>query len=228
MLKPVSAGHAHVGEYGVCRSFPEQLERFPAVRGLQNLEPLHGQFVLENVAKIHLIIDNQNCGHWNLAFPIHLKAVLFSLIRIRMGGQLHDFSARMRSAFSEATIGVGMRNLDGMAMWGNKQLEKLHGSARFDDGPVDLLVSYDPEARAILRARMNAERRGMVTPYSLPHVNKPYGDVQCLRCYPCLVLPKEGNAPVFVPTYVSDMDRDSDANYFEYCAGPLRCLDEKI
>ncbi len=149
---------------------------------------------------------------------------LLHLNFIRLPGSEIDFINCYKQEFKTAEMAVELRNLDGAALWANSRTHDIHGTIDFNSGPVDLLSSYSKEARGILKTQLNAERRGHVCAYTIFHCSSNNGDQLYLRCHPTLVLTKTGNTPLFTSVYLSEIDRESEEDYYNYVGHLFNCI----
>ncbi len=118
-----------------------------------------------------------------------------------------------KETFEHQEIAVGIRDLEGVIIYGNMaaaSLQKRDFSSR-----CDLLKHLTPEAAEVLKAQLQSEKNFMVQPY----INSNYldGKLTYFRFHPCLVLPQKGKTPVFVVTYITLAEKESEKNYYTFC-----------
>lgn len=151
-----------------------------------------------------------------ITFKITVKDLL-SLSRIRLLEGDLDFIENFMNASKNAKIALGIRNQSGTAIYGNKSLEKIHGSYDFSHGPIDLLSAYSTEVKGLLKNQMMTEKNGYAFPYTIAHLNVARKETIFLRCYPTLILPYKGSSPVYTSVYISEIIDDCTLNYYDYC-----------
>lgn len=150
---------------------------------------------------------------------------LLTLSHLRILESDTKFIACFKKEFQSASICVSLRNLDGVALWVNERTRKLLGAQRIEnDEPFEIAELFTEESRGILRMQLNAERRGIVNPYSIFYVNPTTRERYYLRCYPTLILPRTGRAAIFSSVFVTEIDRECEENYYEYCRALFNCV----
>jgi len=124
--------------------------------------------------------------------------------------------------FEDAPIGVGIRDLNGVSIFRNKAIHRLlNMTSQSYEEPFDLL-SYLPATSAeIMRAQMASEASGLVTPYVNIWTDRETGIKTPLRFYPVQVLPLKGKRAYFTAMYVTEVPRDCQKNYYDFCNGLL-------
>ncbi len=174
-------------------------------RLIQEIESGTGNPTLETLFKIAF------------AFKISVKDLLsLSYLRIAKGDT--EFLDRYKASFKSERTAVGLRNLEGVILWGNKSAEKINGGISFQNGPVDMIESLSGDGAGLLRNQMAAEKNGFAYPYTMARKNPKTGEIIFLRCHPTLILASKGRSPAFISVYLSSILEDCEANYFEYCS----------
>lgn len=164
--------------------------------------------------------------HIAVAFKVTIEE-LTSLSHIRIIRGDKDFLKRYSQVFKSQEIGVGIRTLNGIAVWANKKVEKIHGSPLLPKGDYNLLDSYSLDARGVLKNQISAERSGYAHPYTIAHVNPTTKETLFLRCYPTLIMPNKGNVPLYTSVYITEMHEDCAINYYHYCTTLLGVIYER-
>jgi transcriptional regulator with XRE-family HTH domain len=155
-------------------------------------------------------------GNLATAFSVTIEALLrLSQLRLLEGDE--GFFDRYTHTFKKSNIGVGIRNLSGVALWANDALSKIHGSL-VGKGPFNLLDSYSNETRGVIKNQLSAEKNGFCYPYTISHINSNSNETMFLRCYPTLIMPTKGKIPVYTSVYLAEMRDDCALNYFNYCS----------
>lgn len=158
-----------------------------------------------------------------VAFKITVEALL-ALSHVRLLENDESFMNRYSEAFEDLDIGAGIRTLNGIAVWTNKKVEKIHGDPDIKKGPFNLLDCYSVEIRGVLKTQLSAERSGFANPYTLAHLNPQTGETLYLRCVPTLIMPTKGYVPVYTSTYITEMHEDCALNYYNYCRTMLEVI----
>lgn len=151
-----------------------------------------------------------------VAFKVTVKDLL-SLSRVRLLEGDNNFLERYADAFKSEELGIGIRTLNGICVWGNRSVEKIHGALPLAKGPFNLLETYSEEAKGLLQNQMAAEKKGFCHPYTIAHYNPKDDEHIFLRCYPTLIMPNSGNVPMYTSVYITNIEEDGALNYYMYC-----------
>lgn len=150
---------------------------------------------------------------------------LLSLDFVRTSLPPNEYFRKFVTTFEDCPIGVGLRDADGASIYRNKAIQRMIGFAgKPGEDRIDLITYLSPTSAEIMRAQMASEINGIVTPYVNIWTDRETGTKIPVRFYPVQILPLKGKKFYFTAIYMTDVGRDCQKNYYDFCYGLLRTV----
>lgn len=158
------------------------------------------------------------------AFKISLDR-LVRLDRVRVHGDVDDFLQKLKKEMKPKDYGVAIRTYEGILLWGNDHTQNvmMNGVHDFGKGALALDTVYNEISRFNMRAQIDLERRGIAETY-INHFLKKNGEFTTALGYPTLIYPEKGREPLFTVIFGTELGRDCNKRYYDYCNSLLKCV----